>query len=82
MLWEASSLAARWRTSDPADGFEDVLADPDLRVYTEGWRRPGDFAVISEDEGAPVGAAWYRSFTVDSHGHGFVESRSRRSRWQ
>jgi ribosomal protein S18 acetylase RimI-like enzyme len=74
MLLEASYLAATWRTPDPSGSFSDVLADPHLRVYLEGWPRPGDFAVIAEADGASVGAAWYRTFTADSHGYGFIES--------
>src|ERR1044071_3084417 len=74
MLLEASYLAATWRTPDPSGSFSDVLADPHLRVYLEGWPRPGGFAVIPEADGASVGAAWYRSFTTESHGYGFIES--------
>jgi len=74
MLLEASYLAATWRSPDPAGSFSDVLADPHLRVYLEGWQRPGDFAVIAEEDGASVGAAWYRTFTTESHGYGFIES--------
>src|SRR5262249_38318227 len=36
-----------------------------------GWPRQGDYGLIAE-EGGPVGAAWYRTYTDTSHGYGFV----------
>jgi ribosomal protein S18 acetylase RimI-like enzyme len=77
MLREASFLAATWREAD-ADAAEpgrvdEVLAAPELGRYLEGWPRPGDFGVIAETDGLPVGAAWYRTFTAESHGYGFID---------
>jgi ribosomal protein S18 acetylase RimI-like enzyme len=40
-------------------------------MYLAGWPRPGDYGLVAEQDG-PVGAAWYRTFTEASHGHGFV----------
>ena len=40
-------------------------------MYLAGWPRPGDHGLIVEQDG-PVGAAWFRTFTEVSHGHGFV----------
>lgn len=56
-----------WRWGAPET--EDVPASR----YVEGWGRPGDAAVIALDEGFPVGAAWYRLFSRDAPGYGFVD---------
>jgi ribosomal protein S18 acetylase RimI-like enzyme len=40
--------------------------------YVIGWGREGDAGVIALDEGFPVGAAWYRLFSADEPGYGFV----------
>jgi ribosomal protein S18 acetylase RimI-like enzyme len=41
--------------------------------YVYSWPRPGDAGVIALDGGFPVGAAWYRLFTRDAPGYGFVD---------
>lgn len=69
MLYEA----AFWRPSAPREPLADALASPALRIYHEGWGRPGDRGRIAEVAGGPVGAAWYRRFPRDEHGYGFVD---------
>lgn len=44
--------------------------------YVIGWGRPGDAGVVGLDDGFPVGAAWYRLFTADEPGYGFVDERT------
>src|SRR5262249_54705064 len=73
MLEEALHLAATWRASTPLAAIAETGANPDLRVYVEGWPRRGDFGLIAEDAGVAVGAAWYRTFAADSHGYGFID---------
>jgi ribosomal protein S18 acetylase RimI-like enzyme len=50
------------------------MADPKLALYVQSWGRTGDAGVVAEDQtGRPLGAAWYRLFTSDEHGYGFVD---------
>jgi GNAT superfamily N-acetyltransferase len=72
MLYEA----ARWNPDWPREPMEEVLDEPMLRRYHEGWGREGDGGVIAEIDGEPVGAAWYRRFTVDAPGYGFVDEKT------
>lgn len=66
-------VAADWRPDVALRSVEDVLADPALAHYVEGWPRHDDFGVIAEDSrGEPLGAAWCRYFFADDSGYGFV----------
>ncbi len=56
-----------WRERDPGKGPGPVAR------YVKGWGKPGDTALIAVDDGFPVGAAWYRRFTRDHPGYGFVD---------
>jgi len=71
MLYEA----ARWNPDWPREPIEEVLADPVLVRYHAGWGRPGDGGVVTEIEGEPVGAAWYRLFTAEAPGYGYVDEK-------
>ena len=68
--------AARWNPDWPREPIEEVLDEPMLRRYLEGWGRPGDGGVLAELEDAPVGAAWYRLFTEDEPGYGYVDEKT------
>jgi ribosomal protein S18 acetylase RimI-like enzyme len=63
--------AAVWRPDKPTPTSDEVLADRRYAMYLVGWPRPGDFGLVAEED-EPAGAAWYRTFTRASHGHGFV----------
>jgi ribosomal protein S18 acetylase RimI-like enzyme len=71
MLYEA----ARWNPDWPREPIEEVLADPMLVRYHAGWGRPGDGGMIAEIDGRPAGAAWFRQFTADAPGYGFVDEK-------
>lgn len=74
-LWEMLYEAAAVNPGVRAMGKERALALPALRKYLEGWGRAGDQAIIAVDPAAqPVGAAWYRFFSEDAAGYGFVAS--------
>ena len=62
--------AAVWRTDKQTPTGDEVLADPRYAMYLAGWPRHGDYGLIAD--GGPVGAAWYRTYTEESHGHGFI----------
>lgn len=49
--------------------------DPDLPVYryVQNWGREGDTGLIAFDPRGPFGAAWYRIFSADEPGFGFVD---------
>lgn len=66
--------AAVWRPEKPTPTADQVLADPRYAMYLEGWPRPGDYGLVAEQDepDEPLGAAWYRTYTEASHGHGFV----------
>lgn len=69
MLYEA----ANWRR--PSATAEVATSLPEIARYVRGWAtHPGDVGVIAESErGVPVGAAWYRFFSRDEPGYGFVD---------
>jgi ribosomal protein S18 acetylase RimI-like enzyme len=72
MLYEA----AAWNPDWPRERMIAALADPMLERYHRDWGRPGDSGVIAELDGEPVGAAWYRLFTEDEPGYGFVDEKT------
>ncbi|MEX1262845.1 MAG: GNAT family N-acetyltransferase [Actinomycetota bacterium] len=72
MLFEA----ARWNPDWPSEPIDEVLDDPVLRRYHEEWGRAGDGGVIAEIDGSPVGAVWYRQFTDDEPGYGFIDEKT------
>jgi GNAT superfamily N-acetyltransferase len=53
-----------------------AVFDTDISIsrYVDGWGRVGDTSLIAMDgEGHPVGAAWFRLFSADSPGYGFLD---------
>ena len=71
MLYEAATIGYVLRGVDPPSR-DDVLSQPSNAHYLDGWGRAGDAAVIAEDAGERLGAAWYRQFTPDDRGNGIV----------
>ena len=73
MLYEA----VNWRDdgAEERPPFDEMLEHNELRRYIEGWGRVGDVAIVALDRrDEPVGGAWYRLFTVDEPGYGFVDA--------
>ena len=52
-----------------------LAQDPELPVYryVQNWGRPGDAGVIAFEGRNVYGAAWYRLFSADEPGFGFVD---------
>ena len=63
--------AVAWQAGDSAPSHDVVLATPGLAHYIDAWPRAGDHAVIASDE-SPVGAAWWRRFSAEDPGYGYV----------
>lgn len=50
-----------------------ILEHPQVVVFHEGWGREGDAGYVAEEDGEAVGAVWWRLFTEERHGEGFVD---------
>lgn len=70
-LWEMLLVAADWNPATERRTITDVMGDPTLARYVEGWPRPGDVGVVADHQ-QRVGAAWWRLFPCDDPGYGFV----------
>ncbi len=57
-----------WKERDP-----DIGPGP-VALYVKAWGRRGDTAVIALEHSFPVGAAWFRLFTIERPGYGFVSA--------
>ena len=68
MLFEAFF----WRPDADRPEFQEFIKEPQFRTLVSGWGRPGDTAVIAQQAGASVGAAWYRFWTEHHHSYGYV----------
>ena len=69
MGWEAVSTNAEAR----AAGRDTVMALPRLRRYFDGMGRPGDAGVVAVTaDGDRLGMAWYRLFSAEEPGFGFI----------
>jgi len=58
-LWHWLHLALWDPPPAPLRPIE-VLQSPAVRIYAEGWDRPGDVGVVGEVGGAAIGACWMR----------------------
>jgi GNAT superfamily N-acetyltransferase len=67
MLVEAAHDPAGVRPS-----LTSMLAAPGIARYVAGWGRDGDVALLAVGAG-PLGAAWYRLFTAEEPGFGFID---------
>jgi GNAT superfamily N-acetyltransferase len=71
-LREMLYTALAWRPNVALPPIEVVLAHPQVAPFHTGWGRDGDVALVAEGDGL-VGLAWFRFFTEEEHGEGFVD---------
>jgi GNAT superfamily N-acetyltransferase len=69
-LWEFLAIAAYEPDAAAAQAI------PLVAAHVEGWQRHGDFGVIAERDGIPIGAAWARQFTVSENPFFYVDDRT------
>jgi GNAT superfamily N-acetyltransferase len=55
----------------PLSSFRD---DPEFSKLLAGWKRPGDRAVLPEEDGIRIGAPQFRFWTPECHSYGFVDA--------
>ncbi|MEX2393281.1 MAG: GNAT family N-acetyltransferase [Actinomycetota bacterium] len=65
--------AAFWQPEVFVMSVDDARQIPEIARYIDGWGRPGDVGLIAEEDELPLGAAWYRTFSADDPGYGFVD---------
>lgn len=64
--------AANW-SSGAARPKHQVMTSPEHGRYVAGWMRPSDAGFVAVDEqGDPIGAAWYRMLPRSDPGFGYV----------
>jgi GNAT superfamily N-acetyltransferase len=75
-LREMLHEAASWRPDPdgpPRPPPAEAVTSPELTRYLDAWGRRGDRALLALHGDRPLGAAWYRLFTADEPGYGFVD---------
>lgn len=65
-------LAAGWNEPKGLPPIEVAMEHPTLAMYYESWGREGDDGCVAELDGRFAGGAFYRLFTEDVHGDGFI----------
>ena len=70
MLFEAFY----WNEWSPRPPFEEFSRNPEAAKWCACWGRRGDRALIAEEGGQPLGAAWFRTWSEEDHSYGFVRA--------
>jgi GNAT superfamily N-acetyltransferase len=66
--------AVSWDPRRDVPPLEVTIEHAELARYHRDWGRRGDAGVAAEADGAVVGVAFYRRFTDEDHGHGYVDA--------
>ena len=72
-LREMLYAALAWNPERELPPAEWVLAHPEAVIYHRDWGREGDTALVAEKDGELLGLVWWRFFTEEEHGHGYVD---------
>lgn len=72
-LHEMLYAALAWRPDVELPPPDWVLAHPQVEPFHRDWGRPGDVALVADEGSRRVGLVWYRLFTEDDHGEGYVD---------
>jgi len=72
-LREMLYAALAWHPERRLPPMAEVLEHAEAAIYHRDWGRTGDVGLIAEEDGRPVGAVWWRLFTEEKHGHGYVD---------
>ncbi len=65
--------ALLWNPDASIPPIEQIVDHPEFARYHRDWGRPGDAGVLAMVDNQVVGGAFYRLFTEDDHGHGYVD---------
>ena len=68
--------AVSWNPDATLPPYEVLVDHAQLARYHVDWGRPGDAGVAAELDRQPVGVAFYRLFTDEDHGHGYVDAQT------
>jgi len=69
MLFEAFF----WNETTERPAFEEFRKHEAFAKLLAGWGRFGDRAVVAEDQGTLIGAAWFRLWMPELHSYGFID---------
>lgn len=73
LVERAFVLTAAWRPDDERSDAH-WRADPAFPTYTAGWGRAGDGGLVAVEEDEVVGILWWRLFSAEEPGYGFVDA--------
>lgn len=52
---------------------KNIIDEPSIRVYIEGWGRPDDLCLVALIDGKYAGAVWTRILSGDIKGYGYID---------
>lgn len=52
---------------------KDIIDEPSIRVYIDGWGRPDDLCLVALIDGKYAGAVWTRILSGDKKGFGYID---------
>jgi GNAT superfamily N-acetyltransferase len=72
-FWRPETGDQREAGGSPRPSVDEAVATPALALYLDAWGRAGDRALLARQGALPLGAVWYRLFTADRPGYGYVD---------